>query len=251
MDDRGYDMPDAIRRHSEGFAQAAEGNLYAAVEHCPEWSVADLVWHLTEVHWFWATIVVEHLDAPPGESRRPSRASDDGLVATFRAGARRLADVLAAANPSAHVWTWAPAQQDVAFVARHQVQEAAVHHWDARHAAGGDLQIEPQVAGDAVDEFLAFSVSTDADPTDPADPPRPALDGSFVLRCTDVDAAWTVTDGEAAGTVACRRGATPGVPELAASASSLLLWLYRRVPLDPGAVPTAVLERFRRLSSTD
>ncbi len=244
----GYDMLDAITRHSEGFAGAAEGNLGAAVEHCPGWSVADLVGHLTGVHWFWATIVDEQLGAPPDESRRPARVPEDALVDVFRVGARRLVDVLSGASPAAHVWTWAPARHDVAFVTRHQVQEAAVHHWDARHAAGGDLEIEPPVAADAVDEFLTFSVSSD---TDPADPPRSALDGSFVIRCTDVDEAWTLTDGAARGTVAATRGVSPGMPELAARGSDVLLWLYGRVPLVGGSVPEDVLARFRALTFTD
>ena len=40
-------------------------------------------------------------------------------------------------------------QQDVAFVTRHQVQEAAVHHWDAVNAAGDALVIDPAVAADS------------------------------------------------------------------------------------------------------
>lgn len=241
-------MLDAITRHSAGFADAAEGSLAANVEHCPEWSVADLVWHLTEVHWFWATIVDERLEGPPDEAGRPAREDEDRLVDTFRSGASRLVEVLGSADQTSHVWTWAPAQQDVAFVTRHQVQEVAVHHWDARHAAGTQLTIEPLVAADAIDEFLTFSVSSDADP---ADPPRPALDGNFALRCDDVAFAWTVRDGAAPGTVASTRGGTPDGPELSASASDLLLWLYGRRALPPGPVPTEVLSRFRALSFTD
>ena len=37
----------AIAEHSTGFAVATRDNLAAPVEHCPGWSVADLVWHLT------------------------------------------------------------------------------------------------------------------------------------------------------------------------------------------------------------
>lgn len=241
-------MLDAIARHSSGFADAAEGNLFAKVEHCPEWNVAGLVWHLTEVHWFWATIVEERLEGRPEESMRPQRPGDENLVDTCRLEARHLVEVLAAADPSTHVWTWAPAQDDVAFVTRHQVQEAAVHHWDARHAAGGKLSIDPLVAADGIDEFLTFSLSSDADP---ADPPLPALDGTFVLGCDDADAAWTVTDGSTPGTVASTKGSTPGAPALTATASELLLWLYDRVALAPGPVPPELLARFRALSFTD
>ncbi len=241
-------MVEAIRVHSAGFADAAEGNLTAAVEHCPAWDVAGLVRHLTDVHWFWSTIVAERLDAPPDESRRPTHDSDEGLLDVFRAGADTLVGTLLAANPATQVWTWAPAQHDVAFVTRHQVQEAAVHHWDAMRARGRNLEIEPDVAADSVDEFLTFSLSTDADP---ADPPRPPLEGAFVLRCTDLDVAWTVTEGGSPGTVAATRGGASGIPELAAPASDLLLWLYGRVALDAGEVPADLLDRFRALSFTD
>jgi len=239
----------AIAEDSAGLADVAGDNLDARIEHCPDWSVADLVAHVTDVHWFWGTIVDERLAAPPDDSRRPARAPDDQLLAAFLAGAERLVMVLRDADPGDAVWTWAPGFQTVGFVTRHQVQEAAVHHWDAANAAGRQLVIDPGVAADAVDEFLTVSVSSDADP---AEPPRPALDGSFILRCTDIDAGWRVTDGQAEGTVAATSVAPdePG-PALAASASDLLLWLYRRVTLAPGAVGSDVLDRFRALTFTD
>ena len=244
----GFDFLRAIAEHSRGLAAAARDNLDARVEHCPEWSVADLVHHVTEVHWFWGTIAEERLSAPPDASRRPPRASDNELIATFSLGAERLVTVLGAADQDAHVWTWAPAQQDVAFITRHQVQEAAVHHWDAAHAAGTDVAIAPLVAIDSVTEFLTFSVSSDADP---ADPPRPALDGRFALQCADANAGWTLSDGAQPGTVAFQLGVEPGVPTITASASDLLLWLYGRVDIDSAAVPSELVERFRALRFTD
>lgn len=236
----------AITQHGAGFAESTRGNLQAPVEHCPGWTVADLVWHLTEVHWFWATIAEERPDSPPDESRRPGRPDDDGLVDAFVAGAARLVQVLRQADQSASCWTWAPRRQDVAFITRHQVQEAAVHHWDAAHAAGQTLAIEPAVAADSVEEFLTFSVSSDADPADPA---KPALDGSFALRATDTGDIWTLTDGGTPGTVAVTGVVT--TPSIEASASDLLLWLYGRVDLDTTDVPVDLLARFRDLCFTD
>jgi len=84
----------------------------------------------------------------------------DGCAAPVRSQARSGACRCA--------WsTWAPAQQDIAFIARHQVQEAAVHHWDAVHTAGGDLTIAHPVADDAIEELLMFSMSSMADPAEP------------------------------------------------------------------------------------
>jgi uncharacterized protein (TIGR03083 family) len=243
-----YDMLDAIGGYSTGFADAARGNLDATVESCPGWSMADLVWHLTEVQWFWATIVDERLGAPPDESRRPARPPADQLLETFLDGAEHLVEVLGSADGSDAVWTWAPAQHDVAFVSRHQVQEAAVHNWDAAHARGHDLVIACAVAEDAVDEFLTFSVSSDADP---ADTPRPSLAGSFCLRCTDAEGSWTLSDGTAPGTVAATRGTAEGVATIQASVSELLLWLYGRVTIDTSDVDLDLLGRFRALCFTD
>ena len=238
----------AIEEHSAGFAAAVRDNLAAPVEHCPDWTVADLVQHLTEVHWFWGTIAEERLAAPPDESRRPAPAARDDLAAAFEAGARRLLTVLRAADGADAVWTWAPTQQDIAFIVRHQVQEAAVHHWDAVHAAGGDLAIAPSVAADAIEEFLTFSVSSEADP---AEPPRPALDASLGLHATDTGETWTVTDGSTPGTLRFAPGREDDAPTLAATASDLLLWLYGRVDLGAAGVDPAVLARFRALCFTD
>jgi uncharacterized protein (TIGR03083 family) len=238
----------AIASHSAGFAEAVRGHLDARVEHCPDWSVADLVAHLTDVHWFWGTIVEGLLTEPPDQSLRPGRASDDQLVDVFVGGAQRLTDVLRDADQSAACWTWAGWKQDVAFVTRHQVQEAAVHHWDAVNASGGRLTIEPPVAADSIDEFLHFSVASEDDPDDPTTPP---LDGRLAFRASDTDDAWTLADGAPAGTAKVVAGAESGVPVLEASAAELLLWLYGRVDLDTSAVPEDLLGRFRGITFTD
>jgi uncharacterized protein (TIGR03083 family) len=239
---------DAITEHSTGFADAVAGNLDAPVEHCPGWTVADLTWHLTDVHWFWGTIVEGLLEAPPDEGLRPPRPDDAGLVAAFRAGAERLVRVLHEADQSAHCWTWAGWKQDVAFVTRHQVQEAAVHHWDAAHSAGASWAVDPPVAVDSVDEFLHFSVASDDDPDEPVKPP---LDGTLAFRCSDTGDAWTLTDGARPGTAKVSSGAAGGAPVVEAPASDLLLWLYGRTDVDTAAVEAELLQRFRDLCFTD
>ena len=238
----------AIVEHSAGLARTARHNLTAQVEHCPDWNVADLVWHVSEVHWFWGTIAADRLQEPPAENRRPNRPADADLVDAFEVGAQRLVDVLRAADQSDKVWTWAPAQQDVAFITRHQVQEAAVHGWDAANAAGASMTIAPDVAADSVDEFLTFSISTDADPAEPA---RPSLEGGFGLRTTDHSAAWTLSDGKAPGAIRVTEGITDDVPVIDAPASDLLLWLYRRADIDTAPVPDVLVARFRALTFTD
>lgn len=247
MTDLAFDRLAAIEEHSAGLATLAGGNLALPVPGAPGWDVADLLAHVTEVQWFWATIVEDRLADPPDEDRRPARAADAELVPALTAQTAHLLAALREADPQTPVWTWAPAQQDVAFIARHQVQEAAVHHWDAGSALGLSIVIDAAVAVDSVEEFLTFSVSSD---TDAADPPRPPLDGTFALRCTDVSREWTVSAGQMPGTVRFGAGAPPGIPAVEGSASDLLLWLYHRVRLDT-AVPDDLLSRFFALTFTD
>jgi len=241
-----FDPLTTIEEHSAGLRAAAAGDLTAAVTHCPGWTVADLVAHITDVHWFWATIVEERLTEPPVEGRRPSRAADETLLVRAEQEAEHLLAALRDADPEHPCWTWAPAQQDVGFVLRHQVQEAAVHHWDAADATGAEWQCDKAAAADAVDEFLTFSVAS-------ADYPKPgaSLSGALALATSDTQDLWLLSDGDQPGTLAVSRDAAGEAPVLLAPAADLLLWLYRRVELDTSAVPVEVLSGFRALTYTD
>jgi len=238
---------DAIKEHSEALARLAPSAMDLSVEHCPGWAVEDLLRHLIEVQWFWATIVEQRLDAPVEEGR-PTDVAKDGLVERFLSGADHLVQVLSSATQSDHVWTWAPLQHDVAFVTRHQVQEIAVHHWDAAHASGTEVVIASDVATDAIAEFLTVSVSS---VSDPADPPRAPFDGVLGLRCSDVNEGWTVRDAPAPGTIGFREGVDVGVPTLTASSSDLLLWLYARKNVAGDAAANQLGERLHALSFMD
>jgi len=229
-----------IAADSAGLADAAEANLSAPVEHCPAWTVADLVRHVWEVHAFWGQVVERRL-GDHSEFVEPPAPSDDQLIGAFRTGARRLVDILAAADPATPVWTWA-SQQDAGFVIRHQVQEAAVHRWDAEHAAGRAFAIDQAAAADAVDEFLQFSLGR-------ADG---GLDAPLALVATDSAAAWTVHPA-ANGAPVVAPGVADDAAQLRGPASDLLLWIYDRRPtasLDVVGDP-ALPERLRRHASTD
>ncbi|HEV8064470.1 MAG TPA: maleylpyruvate isomerase family mycothiol-dependent enzyme [Acidimicrobiales bacterium] len=249
MTSSSFDPLATIAIHSAGLTDAAEGRLDARIEHCPAWSMADLVWHVADVQWFWATIAAEQLSAPPDDSRRPLRPGGDAeLLAASRASARRLVEVLGEADPAAPCWTWAPGQNDVGFIVRHQVQEAAVHHWDAANAVGAPSEIATAAAADAIDEFLTFSVSTD---DDPAEPERESLGGSFAIVCSDAEASWIVGEGEGAGTVRVASSQEPALAGVTGTACDLLLWLYGRKDLEIDPAAEDVVRRFLAMRFTD
>jgi uncharacterized protein (TIGR03083 family) len=219
------DYLQAIRRDRDRFYAAAEGaDPTGPVPSCPDWTIADLVWHLGEVHWFWGTDVEVRASGPDElEQAKPERPAAYGDLITWgRAQADRLIDLLEATPDDVPVWTWALNESDrnVGFVRRHQVQEAAVHRWDIENAATGSPQpIEADAADDAIDEILAITLPWGVR----ADKP---LVGSVHLHCTDTDGEWFVhADGRVERTHAKGDAAIRG------SASDLLLALYARVPI--------------------
>jgi uncharacterized protein (TIGR03083 family) len=203
---------------------AGSDDLDVRVPSCPDWSLRDLVEHLAEVHRFWAVAVA----AGPSEDPPALTSADDALPADLltrsAAATRELIAALRAAGPAQGCWTWW-GESDVPMtsgaVARHQVQEAAVHAFDAQLAAGASQPVPAVVALDGIAEFIGVSHGT-AGPW-PYEPTRIGLHAaegeSWLL---DLKAPGSHLPDGPPGTVA----------DLHGSASSLLLALHGRLPLD-------------------
>lgn len=206
--------------------------------------MADLVWHLREVHYFWGSMV-DRLVQDPNQVPEIERPTDNKqLLDDYRSGAVWKADVLERADQSQPVWTWSH-QKDVAFVTRHQVQEAAVHRWDAEMAAGGHLDIEADVAADSVDEFLEHSTPGRYQEAAP-------LSGAVHLHATDTEGEWVISEDESRNLSIVRPHEEADV-SLTATASDLLLTLYRRIGIDHAEIhgDQRVLSRFLARTNLD
>ncbi len=154
-----------LRSEGELLAEAAErSSLGAPVPACPGWRVRDLLAHLGFVH-RWATGYVAEerteMTPEPGEEEIIRLApADESLLGWFRDGHARLVSVLAAADPAVRCWTFLPAPSPLAFWARRQAHETAIHRADAQlaaAAAGSGADLDPFPAGlaaDGVDELL-------------------------------------------------------------------------------------------------
>lgn len=243
-----------IDSDSAALRAAAQADPKARIMACPEWSMADLLWHIGHVHWFWNTVVSVPLTDEQAVHDYPDieRPADDQLAEFAAEQAEALVSALRSTDPASPAWTWAPSQQDCAFVTRHQVQEAAVHRWDAQHAIGAAEPIDRMAALDAIEEFLTVSIASTAWPAEGAAP----LGVPLVLHATDAgdDGSWTVTD--AGPGIITAAGGVPvgetGSVTVSGSASDLLLWLYERVDLAADGPDAAeVVARFRALTSTD
>lgn len=150
---------DHLRRESVRFRAVLAGvDPDRRVPGCPEWDAAALLWHLTEVQWFWGE-VLRRRPAPPDEDAvRPHRPSEHrAALDLFGEVSEALAERLAAAEPDEPAWSWAdhaPDGQTVGFSQRRQAHEALIHRLDAEQAAGTVTPLDPALAADGVAEIL-------------------------------------------------------------------------------------------------
>lgn len=186
---------------------AGAGPTDRPVPGCPGWDLADLVGHLGEVQRSWAEHVTAAKPDQAWEGDVPPPPPDN-LSGWMAASTDALLGALRAAPDDSPCWTWWGEPRTAGAVARHQVQEAAVHRWDAESALGLPAPLQAEVAHDGVAEFLEIMID------DPA-----GLDGEITLRSSDTGGEWRV--GPAGGRAATLRG----------TASDLVLLLYKRVPL--------------------
>jgi uncharacterized protein (TIGR03083 family) len=149
------DFPAHIRADSARFAEVLrDADPAARVPGCPEWSAEDLLWHLTEVQWFWATIVAERRQSPPEDAERPARPEAyEALLSLRSEQTERLLDALAGTDPATPVWMWAE-DKTVGYIRRRQAHEALIHRLDAEQTVGTPTPLDPVLATDGVWEAL-------------------------------------------------------------------------------------------------
>lgn len=220
-------FPEALDLISERSAvlreAVATGDTAARVPGCPEWSLRDLVAHLGAVQRFWAEVVAAGPADSPPEFVEGDPTGD--LLEWSAESTRQLIDALRVAGPDRDCWTWwgaSEAPMTAGAVARHQVQEAAVHAWDAQEAIGKPEPIPAAVAVDTIDELLVVTLgSLGAWPHRPARIALSAVEGPTWL--VDLTPAGAKADPAAGGEpLATIRGA----------ASDLVLAVYKRIPAD-------------------
>ncbi len=210
-----------IARESRVLAAAAERAPAAEVASCPGWDMLDLVLHTGGVHRFWNEVVDRRLQSKEDaeDASRTDAPARDGAVGWFRTGAEHLVETLTAADPDEPVWTWAQ-QKNVAFVCRRMAQETTVHRWDAESAAGDPDPIEAGLATDGVDEFLDIWMPAEERPFG-----HPGE--SIHLHQNDGEGEWVLCCGTEG--ISVERSHAKGSVAVRASASELLLLLWRRV----------------------
>ena len=211
-----------LRCEGDAFADSIARALSTPVASCEPWVGADLLWHMIEVHYSWKFIVESHLMNPDDYVPR-SKPADKDLLSEFNAGLDELIRVLSSTDSARSCWTWAGIQ-DVAWVTRRMAHETAVHAWDARCAAGNATEIDASLASDGIDEFVHVMVMSNLRAEEAP------LSGSVHIHCTDVDGEWLIVPTTTTEVVVTREH-SKGDCAIRGSASSLLLGLWRRIPM--------------------
>lgn len=169
--------------------------LDARVHSCPDWTAADLAWHLAEVQHFWSAIVAGLLHDPDLVPKLV-RPDDTDLRDLQRHQATALLEAFQRRTPGDTCWSWADDGGTVGWVLRRQAHEVIVHRVDAELAAGVEVtDTAPHVAADTVDELV--TVMVDGVPDWGTFTP----DGSTLdLHATDVGRRWRLRFGRFTGT---------------------------------------------------
>lgn len=220
---------DALAEHGEALGAAAgKAGPTAGVPTCPGWTVRDLLEHIGQVHRWAATYVREGPAAAspfggPGTPPEPAQPPAGGLLDWYRAGHSELLAALRAAPADLQCWTFLPAPSPLAFWARRQAHETAIHRADAEAASGGVPPFRAPFAADGLDElFGGFFARRGGRLL--ADPPR-----SLLVAPTDAGRPWHITIGPD-GREVSPDAAQPADCTLRGRAADLYLLLWNRPP---------------------
>jgi len=222
---------DVLRRQGDLLADAAgRAGLGAAVPPCEPWQVKDLLRHTGYIHRWAARHITECpdtvLDGPSEADILRGGAADPDLLAWFRAGHAALVETLSTADPGLVCATFIDAPSALAFWARRQAHETAIHRADADSASGIRPEYDPEFAADGIDELITgFGQRRKY---------RPSAEhaGSMRVQTTDTGHAWHV--GGEGGRIQARREADGPNPVGSAActvtgpASGIYLFLWNR-----------------------
>lgn len=190
-----------LRIAGEAITRAAGSGLERQVPSCPEWTLEDLLRHVGAIHRWAIAVVGGRLTGRPrdmfalsAEQRRlAGEVPAAGLIEWFADGHAALLRELGDTAPDAQFWTFMPASSPLAFWARRQAHETAVHAIDAQLAVGAPQDVAPLpawFAADGIDELLTGFIDRPG-----AAGARSATPRTMLVSPIDDPARWLVTIG--------------------------------------------------------
>jgi uncharacterized protein (TIGR03083 family) len=232
---------DELERQGRALADAAAAaGLDAPVPTCPGWTVRHLLAHTGGVHAWAASFVRAEPDADPDVAEDDLPRPDGDEVAWYRERNTELVAALRAAPPDRPTGAFMPAPSPLAFWARRQAHEAAVHRADADAAAGTPDPTAghpTRFAVDGIDELLRGFLARPGRL-------RSEVPYRLIVAPDDAPERWLVEVGPRGATIG--DGAGPADATLRGSAALLYLHLWNRAPTVPVEGDAAAAARWRQ-----
>ncbi|WP_103351414.1 maleylpyruvate isomerase family mycothiol-dependent enzyme [Amycolatopsis sp. CA-128772] len=224
-------LAEGLHEHTAGLARAVEAaDPDQPVPTCPEWPLRVLVGHIGQAH-RWAASIVRDGPSPVPDPFDEDPGSPDEWSGWLDRGAADLEAAVRAAGDSP-VWTFF-GPQPARFWLRRMLHDTTIHHADAALATGNGFTVAPDLAADAISEWLEVL----------SDPVTASLKPAFAeLRGTGQTLhlqpsgngegpGWLITRTPG-GVRWTRDGTTTADVTLAGPLEDLLLVLTRRRPAD-------------------
>ena len=212
-----------------------EADPATRIPTCPDWTIKQLFRHVGRGNRWAAQIVADRRDEAldPREVREGKPPDDpEAAIDWLNDGAQLILDSVDTVGADTPVWTFIGPRPAHWWI-RRRLHEATVHRADAALALGTDYQLTPEVAADAIDEWLeriAVEANAESSPLDAGQ--------TLHLHATDdgLGAAgeWTITGGDDG--VAWSHEHGKGDVALRGSAKDLLLAIVRRQTAADGGV---------------
>ena len=220
----------------------AGADLSVTVPTTPDWTLAQLLRHVggnlrsVELAVRTGTAVTEPERQVPDHGGPPG---DDpaAIDAWLAEGAARAAATLGGAGPDAEAQIWQVRWPTAAW-ARRAANDLVVHRADAAGAVGASYSVAPDLAADAVDEFLDLLAGGFGAAEGPEAGGDPGPGGTVHLHATDAApggaAEWLVELGSPGFT--WRHGHEQATVAVRAPLADLLRVVTRRLPPDSEGV---------------
>ena len=166
------------------------------VPTCPGWTVKQLMRHVGRGNRWSAQIITERRHEPPDPREVPDGKPPedlDGAIEWLEASAQLVLDAVDRVGAQTRVWTF-NGPRPAGWWVRRRVHEATVHRADAVLATGGDFHLPPELAADAVSEWIELITQARSEP------PPLSRGTSLHLHASDdglgPTGEWTITHDE-------------------------------------------------------
>lgn len=142
----------AIRENTGQLASRIMKESARPVWLYPSWIIRDLAIHLGTVHRRASHVLANESQHRPSSKCLSAPSAPSELAEWLKRGAASLLDRFNECTAT-RVWTFGT-DTSPRFWLRRMATETTLHRWDADHAAGDPSSPSPELAIDAIDEFL-------------------------------------------------------------------------------------------------